>query len=73
MFEYCCILQVSIVSDNGLAPNRRQAIIWNNDDLVYLQFSVSLVNKTEGNIPMALFNIKTFFLGKVIPIIKIRR
>ena len=23
----------SIGSDNGLAPSRRQAIIWNNDDL----------------------------------------
>ena len=25
----------SIGSDNGLAPNRRQAIIWSNDDMLY--------------------------------------
>ena len=42
--ENCCILiQISpkkqyrsIESDNGLAPDRQQAIIWTNDGLVYL-------------------------------------
>ena len=32
----------SISSDNSLAPNRRQAIIWTNDGLVYLRIYVSL-------------------------------
>ena len=26
------LIEVTIVSDNGLAPNRRQAIVWTNDD-----------------------------------------
>ena len=26
--------------DNGLVPNRRQAIIWTNDDLGYLRISL---------------------------------
>ena len=31
-----CNEQKAIIgSDNGLAPNRWQAIIWSNDDLVY--------------------------------------
>ena len=30
----------SIGSDNGLAPNRRQAIIWTNDGLVYRRICV---------------------------------
>ena len=35
-------LSTSIVSDNGLAPNRWQAIIWINDGLVYWCIHVSL-------------------------------
>ena len=31
----------SIGSDNGLAPNRRQAIIWTNDGLVYWRICVT--------------------------------
>ena len=37
--------QSSIVSDNGLAPIRRQAIIWNNDDKftdAYMRHSASM-------------------------------
>ena len=33
---------VIIGSDNGLAPNRRQAIIWTNDDLVHWRIHASL-------------------------------
>ena len=32
----------SIGSDNGLAPSRRQAIIWTNDGLVYWHIYASL-------------------------------
>ena len=32
----------SIGSDNGLAPNRRQAIIWTNDDPVKWRIYASL-------------------------------
>ena len=32
----------SIGSDNGLVPNRRQAIIWTNDGLVYWRICVSI-------------------------------
>ena len=32
----------SIVSDNGLAPNRRQAIIWSNDGLISRRIYASL-------------------------------
>ena len=35
----------SIVSDNGLAPTRRQAIIWSNDDYLtdtHMRYSVSM-------------------------------
>ena len=32
----------SIVSDNGLAPTRRQSIIWTNDGLVYWRIYASL-------------------------------
>ena len=32
----------SIVSDNGLAPKRQQAIIWTNDGLIYLRIYASL-------------------------------
>ena len=35
----------SIVSDNGLAPTRRQAIIWTNDDYItdtYMRHSASM-------------------------------
>ena len=35
--------------DNGLAPNRRQAIIWINDDLVYWRIYASLgLNEFTG-------------------------
>ena len=34
---------VIIGSDNGLAPNRRQAIIWTNGGLVYWRIYASLV------------------------------
>ena len=34
--------QISIGSDNGLVPNRRQAIIWTNDCLVYWRIYASL-------------------------------
>ena len=33
---------VTIGSDNGLAPNRRQAIIWTNDGLIYWHIYASL-------------------------------
>ena len=33
---------VIIGSDNGLAPNRRQAIIWTNDGLVYWRIYASV-------------------------------
>ena len=32
----------SISSDNGLAPNRQQAIIWTNDGIVYWRTYASL-------------------------------
>ena len=32
----------SFDSDNGLAPNRRQAIIWTNDDIVFWRIYASL-------------------------------
>ena len=32
----------SIGSDNGLVPNRRQAIIWTNDGIVYRRIYASL-------------------------------
>ena len=35
--QYC-----STGSDNGLAPTRRQDIIWTNADLVYLRMYASL-------------------------------
>ena len=32
---YVCVSQlITIVSDNGLSPDRRQAIIWNNDGIL---------------------------------------
>ena len=34
----------SIGSDNGLAPNRRQAIIWTNDDPVQRRIYVSVIS-----------------------------
>ena len=44
--ECCSIdfnwLEVRIGWDNGLAPSRRQAIIWTNDALVYRHIYVSL-------------------------------
>ena len=33
--SFLCVQYSSINSDNDLAPTRRQAIIWNNDALVY--------------------------------------
>ena len=33
---------VILGSDNGLAPNRRQAVIWTNDDLVHWRIHASL-------------------------------
>ena len=35
-------IQLTICSDNGLAPIRRQAIIWSNDGLVYWCICASL-------------------------------
>ena len=32
----------SLGSDNGLAPDRRQAIIWNNGGLIYRRLYASL-------------------------------
>ena len=37
-FNWQCVV---IGSDNGLAPNRRQAIIWTNDGLVYWRIGVA--------------------------------
>ena len=37
------LLLVSIGSDNGLSPSRRQAIVWINDGLVYWRIYASLV------------------------------
>ena len=34
--------QVSTGSGNGLAPNRRQAIIWTNDDTVHWRIYAAL-------------------------------
>ena len=36
----CNQQQASIGSDNGLAQNRQQAIIWTNDDIVFLRIYV---------------------------------
>ena len=41
---------VSIGSGNGLAPNRRQAIIWTNADLVPWRFYVALGGDELKNI-----------------------
>ena len=53
----------SIGSDNGLAPSRRQAIIWINDGLIYWRIYASLsVNEMIYNgIPILG---KTVFLFK---------
>ena len=51
-----------MVSDIGLAPNRRQVIIWNNDALVYLGACVSLGLKQLTpalHILFSLYNIHT--------------
>ena len=45
----------SIVSDNGLAPNRRQAIIWSNVGMLYWHIYAplgltALINKINSNI-----------------------
>ena len=45
---HICVSKLTIiVSDNGLAPTRRQAIIWNNDG--YLNQCWDFVNWTFGN------------------------
>ena len=36
------VYNISVGLDNGLAPNRRQTIIWNNDGLVYWRIYASL-------------------------------
>ena len=53
--EVCCWMcswqYTSIGSYNGLAPRRRQAIIWSNDGLVYWRIYASLgLNGTEQNV-----------------------
>ena len=34
-----------MVLDNGLAPNRRQAIIWTNGDLIHWRIYAALVEE----------------------------
>ena len=41
-YQRCSQQWSNIGSDNGLAPNRRQAIIWTNDGLIYWNIYVSL-------------------------------
>ena len=49
---------VSIRSGNGLAPNKRQAIIWSNDDPVYQRIYAALggdgLKKAVRSIPWRL-------------------
>ena len=46
----------SIGSDNGLAPTRRQAIMWANDDMVYWRIYASLgLNELTINVMFADF------------------
>ena len=42
MFQESISQQTSIGSGNGLAPNRRQAIIWTNDDPVHWRIYAAL-------------------------------
>ena len=35
MTHICVSQLITIVSDNGLSPDRRQAIIWNNDGILF--------------------------------------
>ena len=50
---------VSIDSDNGLAPNRRQPIIWTNDGFLYWRKEVSLdfggLISSQENIPISFY------------------
>ena len=47
--SYNLLHDSSIGSDNGLAPNRRQAIIWTNGDLDYWRIYASLgLNELNG-------------------------
>ena len=41
-YQWSFFLTVSIGSDKGMAPNRKQAIIWTNNDLVCWYINVSL-------------------------------
>ena len=46
----------SIGAENGLAPNRRQAIIWTNDDPVQRRIYASL-GLNELNMEMQMFRL----------------
>ena len=59
----------SIVSDNGMAPIRRQSIIWNNDGLIYWRLYASLglhVNEmvTVHGTTAFIFDWRVDILGK---------
>ena len=43
LLNWCNWQQASIGSDNGLAPNRRQVIVWTNHDLVLWCLYASLI------------------------------
>ena len=45
---------IIIVSDNGLAPTRRQAVIWTNDGLVYWRIYASLGLNDLTHMPEAI-------------------
>ena len=55
---------VSVDLDNGLAPNRRQAIIWTSDDLVYWRIYSSL-GISVSVILLILNSIKTWWNNRV--------
>ena len=68
-FHWSWLLQskrwcVSVDLDNGLAPNRRQAIIWTSDDLVYWRIYSSL-GISVSVILLILNSIKTWWNNRV--------
>ena len=65
----------NIGSDNGLAPNRWQAIFWTNNALVYKYASVDLDELSywpQGNLTVILKNIIFKYIFKITIIIDIK-
>ena len=56
---HICVSELTIIgSDNGLSPQRRQAIIWTNDGIL-------LIEPLGTNFSEILFGIQTFLFNKM--------